>query len=65
MALRVAVLASAEIGCARPKANTTTSEPDEHRAGDVEQRLDVPVDVEAADEPVQQPRQQDDLERRA
>ncbi len=63
MALRVAVLASAAIGCARPKANTTTSRPDEHRAGDVEQRLGVPVDLQAADESVQQPRQQHDLER--
>ncbi len=31
--LRVAVLASAEIGCARPKANTTTSSPSSMVAG--------------------------------
>ena len=63
MALRVAVLASAEIGWARPKANTTTRQPDEHRARDVEQRLGVPVDLQAADEPVQNPGQKHDLER--
>ena len=63
MALRVAVLASAEIGCASPKAKITTSRPHQHRARDVQERLGVPVDLQAANQAVQQPGQQDDLER--
>ena len=36
---------------------------DQHRRGDVDQALELPADVELADEPVEQPRQRDDLER--
>ena len=47
-----------------PKGKHDDEEPHEHQARDVEQRLGVPVDLQAADEPVQNPRQKNNLERK-
>ena len=54
---RATVLASWLIGDARLNANDHEHDADQHGGGNVEQRLDVPVDVEPLHQPVQQPRQ--------
>ena len=62
MELRVAVLASAEIGCASPNAKMTMSTPTSIGPDDIEQGLGVPVNAEPANETMQQPGQEDHLE---
>ena len=63
IALRVAVLGERGDRLREAEREDHDQQAHQHRAGDIQQRLAVPVDPETPDQPMQQPRQEQRLER--